>query len=409
LQLTAARLSWAAACVALLLAVGPRARAAGSEATSRLTFFREPSSSNAGVTVIHPQVDVTGALAPTFSLSAGYDVDIVSGATPQTFGPSSGVDAVSKATHFSDVRHEVKGGFEFGRPNASVGAGASYGWESDYKSLALSGATRSDLMDHNFTLALGYTHNFDRVCDNNNDGVVGQPLDLKPLGTSTHCFKSDQTDTVTRHLSIDTFEPSLTWTATPRFVVQGGSTIQILDGFQSNPYRSVLVGSEHREPQERVPQYRQRYAVFARGAYALPDSRASLVGMIRLYRDSWALQAATAEVNVNKYVGQSVLLTVRGRYHQQTAASFYRNAEDYRSLGPAGQYWTGDRELSRMSNLLTGGKIAFLRKPEQERSWFTEMELSFKFETLFYRVDPDAPNYDRKMALIGSGAFALRF
>ena len=57
---------------------------------------------------------------------------------------------------------------------------------------------------------------------------------------------------------------------TPRLVLQGGGTIQILDGFQSNPYRRVLVGSQRRTPQEHEPTYRQRYAVFARGAYALP-------------------------------------------------------------------------------------------------------------------------------------------
>ena len=187
--------------------------------------------------------------------------------------------------------------------------------------------------------------------------------------------------------------------------------MQILDGFQSNPYRAVLVGSQHRTPQEHMPDFRQRYAVFGRGAYALPDARASLTGGIRLYRDSWAVMADTAELNYNQYVQQHFLFTLRGRDHQQTGASFYRTSRDYRTLGPGGQYWTGDRELSPMSNFLGSAKLAYVRRPGQERnSWFSELEVSAKVDGLVYHLDSsDAPNFDRKVAYIGQTSFALRF
>ncbi len=405
------RLAFAAVAALLALAAGAGRAAANTEASSRVTIFREPSTGNAGITVIHPQVDASAALSSTFNINAGYEVDVVSGATPRIFGPSNGVDAVSGATKFSDVRQEVKGGFDFNRATSGLSASYSYGWESDYKSNAISASSHSDLVDHNFTLAVGYTHNFDTVCDANNGAALGQPLNLQPLASSAHCFQSGMADVTTHRLSIDSFEPSLTWTATPRFVVQGGTTIQILDGFQSNPYRAVLVGSQHRTPQEHMPNFRQRYAVFGRGAYALPDARASLTGGIRLYRDSWAVMAETAELNYNQYVQQNFLFTLRGRYHQQTGASFYRTSRDYQTLGPAGQYWTGDRELSPMSNFLGSAKLAYVRRPGQERSaWFSELEFSGKFEALFYHLDsPDAPNYDRKVAYIGQTSFALRF
>jgi len=210
-----------AAVAALALVAGARRAAANTEATSRLTIFREPSTSNSGITVIHPQVDASAALGSTFNIKAGYEVDVVSGATPRTFGPSNGVDAVSGATKFSDVRQEAKGGFEFNRASSGLSAGYSYGWESDYKSQAISASSHSDLVDHNFTLAIGYTHNFDTVCDANNAAAQGVLLNLQPLASSAHCFQSGMADVTTRKLSIDTFEPSLTWTATPRFVVQG--------------------------------------------------------------------------------------------------------------------------------------------------------------------------------------------
>jgi hypothetical protein len=64
-----------------------------------------------------------------------------------------------------------------------------------------------------------------------------------------------------------------------------------------------------------------------------------------------------------------------------------------------------------MSNYLVGGRIAFLRRPHQERSsWFVEMEADVKYELLLYQLaSVNAPNYDRSYAHIVQAAFALRF
>ena len=42
----------------------------------------------------------------------------------------------------------------------------------------------------------------------------------------------------------------------------------------------------------------------------------------------------------------------------QRGAAFYKSADQYKVFGPNGEYWTGDRELSPMQNLLVGGKPA---------------------------------------------------
>jgi hypothetical protein len=379
-----------------------------TEASARLTYFREPATDNKGITVIHPQVDAAAPLGGGLGVAAGWEADAVSGATPAVFGPHVGVDAITKATPFHDFRQQVHGGFTYNRPDAGIGASYAYGWENDYRSHSLSATARDDLYDHNFTLVLSYSHNWDSVCDNNNSTAV-TAADLHPLTSSAHCFTSDPT-VVTQPLAIDAVETSLSWTMTPRLVVQGGGTIQILDGFQSNPYRSVAIG-QVREPQEHEPNYRQRYAVFARAAYAFPQWRASGIGMARLYEDSWAMQAVTGDLVVNKYLSSVMLLTLRGHYHLQSGASFYRNGQEYVTLGPAGQYWTGDRELSPMSNYLVGGRMAFLRRPQQERSsWFAEMEADVKYELLVYHVDSvNAPNADRPYAHILQGSFSVRF
>ena len=394
---------------ALLLTGSARAAENPTEASARLTYFGEPSTGNAPVRVIHPQVDVSSPVGGGLGVAAGWEADAVSGATPKIFGPSVGVDAVSSATKFSDFRQLAHGGLRYDRADGGISASYAYGWEHDYRSHSLSAATHDDLYDHNFTLALSYTHNWDSVCDANNETATSV-LQLQALTSSQHCFTS-AADVTTHRLSIDAVESSLSWTMTPRLVVQGGGTIQILDGFQSNPYRRVQIGDQKLTPQEHEPIYRQRYAAFGRAAYAYPQWRASAIAMGRLYQDSWALQAVTADLQVNKYLGQAMLLTLHGHYHLQSGASFYRDGQGYLLHGPAGQYWTGDRELSPMSNTLIGGKMAFLRRPQQERSsWFVEMEADVKYELLMYHLDSvNAPNSDRPYAHILQGAFSVRF
>jgi len=398
------------ACLAVFVA--SPVRADGNEASSRVTLFREPSNSNSGITVIHPQVDAKAALGSTVSLNAGYDVDIVSGATPKVFGArmaATGLDAVTSASKFEDVRHETRGGIAFSRPVADVAVSYGYGWEKDYRSHTVTASTRSDVLDRNLTLGLGYTHNWDHVCDANNSAAEAQPLERKALATSEHCFQATMPDVVSRKLTIDSLEASLTWTVTPRVLLQGGVSLQLLDGFQANPYRSVVLGSQGRLAQESLPLIRVRYAGFARFAYAFPEARASVVGMARVYRDTWDVRAATAELTWNKYFGKVFLLGVRGRFHQQDGAIFYRTAPDYATQGPPGQYWTGDRELSSMKSALGGAKVTLLLVPERTKSWYDELDLELKWDTIFYFLPAGAPNADRTHALIWQLAASLKF
>jgi hypothetical protein len=394
--------------LAVLMAADPARADPRVEAASHLTLFREPSSSGATVQVVHPQTDVSAGLGEALTVNAGYEVDLVSGATPSVYG-SAQPDAVSGATKFSDERQQARGGVAIETPLIGLAAGYSYGWEHDYRSHTLSVSARGDFLERNFTLGLAYTRNFDSVCDQNNEAALS-PLDRQPLTSAEHCFRSDQPDVVSHAVAVHTFEPSLVWIATPRLVLQGGGTVQVVDGFQSSPYRRVAVGSEGRTPQEHVPDLRQRFAAFARARLALPELRAAVSGMARLYRDTWDLRAATAELEVSKYLGPSLILGARGRYHRQSGAIFFRYASQYRTLGPVGQYWTGDRELAPLDTALGGLKLTYLRRPERERrGWLDELELNLRFDAMIYYPPAGAPNADRRGAFIIHYLLALRF
>src|SRR5437764_1274751 len=76
-------------------------------------------------------------------------------------------------------------------------------------------------------------------------------------------------------LAIDSYAASWTQVLTPILVSDLGVTFQVLDGFQSNPYRRVrLFGTV--EAQESEPLLRQRVAVQARVRLALVRARGAL-------------------------------------------------------------------------------------------------------------------------------------
>lgn len=411
MQLTPHRiLRRAVACVlAAACSLLTHPAAARVEAASRVTMFREPSASNAGITVYHPQVDVAASVAEALAVTAGYEMDAVSGATPKMYGPDSGPDAVSGATTFSDLRQAARGGLSYQLGLVNLAGAYSYGWENDYRSHTVSVAGRGDFLERNFTAGLAYTRNFDSVCDANNRTAQG-PLDFKALSAADHCFDSSFDDVITRAVSIDTFEPSLAWTVTPRLLLQIGGTLQIVEGFQSNPYRQVLIGNQRRAPQERLPEHRQRTAVFARVHVAIPELRAAVQAHGRAYRDTWDVQAATGELGFSKYLGSSLIASLRGRYHIQSAAIFYRVGRELVTLGPTGAYWTGDRELGPLRTLAGGAKLVYLRRPLLEaRSFFEEIEIGVKADLMLYGLDPGAPNGDRKSALVTQAGATLRF
>lgn len=398
-----------AVALALLIVLAPRALDAAVEGSTRVTVFREQGQAGNNVDVVHPQGDVSADLGRTLAISAGYEIDMVSGATPSIYGASTGPDAISGATRFSDLRQAAHGAMAVNTPQVGVTVGYSYSWENDYRSHTISAQARGDFLERNFTFAVGYSRSFDSVCDQNNQGAQSL-LDLQALSSSEDCFHPDATDVVTRSLAVHTFEPTLAWTATARLLLQLGGTAQINDGFQSSPYRRVALGNQGRAPQEHVPTLRQRYALFLRAHQAFPGVRAALQAMARAYRDTWDLRAASAELTGFKYLGPSIIVGLTGRYHRQSGASFYRTAQEYRTLGPAGSYWTGDRELAPLATMLGSVKLAYVRRRQQEvQALLEELEIGMKFETLFYDLSADAPNADRRNAFAAQLGLALRF
>ena len=346
------------------------------------TWYQEQrQGGQGGLTVIHPQLDATVDVGEHTNLALGYSADAVTGATAAVYA----VDAVSTATSFSDLRHEGSLGLGFTGRRARLGLSGSVGVERDYLSLAAAGNAAIDLPGKNTNLAISYSHARDQACDKANAEL--QPLERRALTGADPCAKDygvfgkdtlDATMLVTttwRDLTIDTAQATVTQNLSPTMVLQASLFGQVLEGFQSNPYRRVRVGPN--EPQEHIPDTRARIALSVRLNRWLPKLHAAVHVSGRAYSDSWGVNSGTVELAYSQYVGSSLLLRLRARAYQQTAATFFKDAFFYETESTAGSYFTGDRELSPVRNAVIGGKLTLLSVAEDDK----------KVWGLFDRVD----------------------
>jgi hypothetical protein len=380
--------------VALLVGSGVRAE---DHIDLRLNYFLEPARTQK-LHVITPQLDINVDAHPNISLRIGYDADIVTGATPRTYGGT--MDAISSATNFSDTRHAVHGGGEVRVGPVAVDVNYTFGIENDYRSHAIDASAKVDLYGKNTSIKLGYAHNFDSVCNADNRGA--QPLERRSLTTSKGCFDDSTMGLHVEPLSIDSYAMALTQVFSPYLLGDLGLTFQVLDGFQSNPYRRVKLFSGTVEAQESEPLLRQRVAIQGRLKVAIPKARASLSALGRYYWDTWGVKSGTAELAWEQYLHPQFLYRLRGRFYQQTRAVFYRDAGEplsYEAVGPVGQYFTGDRELSPFRDYLFGLKISYIKSANEKGKVlrvFENAEVGLKVDLMAYQaLTPLPPNFPR--------------
>jgi hypothetical protein len=384
LQLATAALVAIAAAVA---ASPSRARADDRAEVSTSLFAEKRDGNKGGLTVIHPQADVAVELGRFVSLDAAYSADAVSGATSVIYQ----VDAVSSATKFSDTRHEGSVGIGFRGKRSRVDFGATLGTERDYLSHQVGGSASIDLPGRNTTIALAYSHSFDQVCDKDN-GMLS-PQEAKALTGADPCdkktgiFGKDRPGTTLwRDLSIDTAQTTLTQNLSPTMNLQVALYGQVLEGFQSNPYRRVKIGQN--SPQEHIPSTRDRWSLSARLNRFLPKLHSAVHFDARFYDDTWGVVGGDVELAYSQYLGKSLLLKFHARVYQQSAAKFFKDAFYYQTLSTAGEYFTGDRELSPVRNAMIGGKLTLITLGGDKPVWglFDKLQVNIKADALLLDV-----------------------
>jgi hypothetical protein len=345
----AARVGGVMAVAAISAVVRPAMAQVVDFETTHTIFYEAPTQTH--MFVYSPGVSIAATPWDWLSVNAGWEADVVSGASiaikagPAYQANHVGADVVSTAS-VHDFRNSAIAGFTLRKDGVSFSAGYNYSTEHDYRSNSFNVTARTEAYEHDTQLELDYAHNFDQVCNRVQDATDNSPTLYHALEDSTGCFTNSPLRT-TDDVAIDSLQASWSQAWTPVFQTQAVVTGQVVSGFQSNPYRSVVIANGV-VAQENVPDLRIREALALRANFFLRPIKAALRFTARLYEDSWDITSGTGEAEFEKYLGESFRVSLRGRLYAQTGAIFW--SDDYTGgnppLGPRGSYWTGDRELS---------------------------------------------------------------
>jgi hypothetical protein len=320
------------------------------------SVFHEPSRSSA-MTVIAPAASLLVRPWEFLSVRAGYEADIVSGASePIKAGPLSSPDIISQAS-VEDVRHVVSGGFGVTKDSTTLSATYAYGTEKDYRSQSITVSASTDFLQRNTQITLAYARGFDEICNAYYAPSI-DPTIRSRLDSSIGCF-SDADNRQAQSIDLDNFQAAWTQSWTPVFTTQLVLTGALQHGFLSNPYRGVVIGVGGQVAQEHHPDNRARNAAALRAKYYVRAIQTAFGAGARVYRDTWDLSSQSYEIDAERSMLPWLRAQLRGRFHTQTGALFW--SDDYTGgepeLGPRGQYWTGDRELSPLHSFSAGGRV----------------------------------------------------
>ncbi len=353
----------------LVLIAGPARAQLVQIDTGHSFFYEAPSRTH--MFVYSPSVDIQASPSKWLDVRGGWEADVVSGASVATkagsaYGATHAVDVVTTAS-VHDVRNLGRAEVTINGGATAFTAGYAYGTEHDYRSNSLHFDARTDALQHNTQFELSYARNFDAICDRVQNATATSPTQWRALEDSTGCFTS-AANRATRALDVDSYEASWGQSWTPVVATELTYSAQIVDGLQSDPYRSVIVG-EGLKAQEHEPNERAREALTARLAWYIRVLKGALRISARGYHDTWAIDSASLEAELEKSFGEALRLLVRARLYKQTGAIFW--SDDYTQgrapLGPRGQYWTGDRELSPFWSWLAGLRLVWTLAPANRR------------------------------------------
>jgi hypothetical protein len=328
--------------------------------------------------VLQPQVDLNKEFPTGTTVGASYLLDAITSASVAA--------GVQRDEPFTEVRNEF--GLRLGQRlgPALLSGGYSYSTESDYQahSAFLSGVV--DLFQRNTTLglALAYGHdNVHRRMGPTSYSTLGTLDRLNLIATWTQVLTARTLLTVSYDLGVHGF----------------GSKD---NGFQANPYRTVMLGGSPNP--EQLPFQRIRHALAASLYLHLPLPSKTVRYLAfrpsyRFYIDDWSIVSHTPELRIYLAAGP-VELRLTGRYYAQGRASFWNDIGDGRPvyMGNVGKpctscttdsargmfFHTADPKLSQMSSLFLELRLlidlGFMRKVS---SWLSEGRIEASYGHMF--------------------------
>ena len=367
------RLQLALSVAALLLCGAAR----GDEVTIRGNYWRDRNTR-----IVQPEIDVGKELPSGTTVGAHYLLDTITSASVAA--------GVIRDKPFTELRNEV--GFRLGRrigPTQHTVA-YSYSSESDYWAHTLSVASSFDFFQKNSTLGLVTTYGADTIAQRQGATVYNRLGGLQTFG-----FIASWTQVVSKYaLLVGEYDLAVQGFGSSKGKVTGEPDANT--GFQSNAYRSVVLGGS--PAREVVPFQRIRQAFSGALHVTIPTGvkLSPYLGLrpsYRYYSDDWSIHASAVELRTYVPIGP-VELRVTGRWYSQTGASFYTEidgAPDYEGAATRGLPCTGCR--SRASHGAT--RLYYTADPKLSpfTAVFLEVRALLKLEPIFRGVRHAVPRW----------------
>ena len=306
--------TWAPLLAAPLSALFPAQRTAAATLPDQRADVLYHLYDGGGQTVQGPALLVRKNFAEKVSLSAGYYVDQISGAS---------IDVVTNASPYHELRHEVSGGADYLYRDTLMSLGYTDSNEHDYKAHSWDFSVSQDMFENRTTLTLGYSQGNDTV------GKVNTDLSEKA--------------------NRDNYSISIAQVINPTFIGTLSYELTANDGYLQNPYRTVrIIGAGAPEVD---PTTRNGHA-FAQRFVKSWSPRWSTRFDYRYYWDSWKVRGWNAGIGASYSFPNNWLVDASYRYYTQSAASFY--SDDFPEPMT---YMSRDKELAHFHDHTLGTKL----------------------------------------------------
>ncbi|TDU32020.1 uncharacterized protein DUF3570 [Panacagrimonas perspica] len=297
-----------------LLALLPGQRAAAAVLPEERADTLYHLYDGGGQTVQGPALLVRKNFAERVSVTGGYYVDRISGAS---------IDVVTNASKYTEERTEYSAGAELLHHDTSLSVSYTDSDENDYQARTLRLGVSQDLFQSRTTVALGYSSGRDDV------GRVHTPFSEKA--------------------NRDVYSLSVTQVINPTFLGNFAYEITADDGYLQNPYRSARV--QGGTVPEIYPGTRTGHALSARLVKSWSESWSSrLEG--RYYHDTWEVDAFNIGVGATHRLPRGWIVDASYRFYVQGAASFYSDDFDQPM-----NFMARDKELASFTGHTLGAKL----------------------------------------------------
>ncbi|MCP4877589.1 MAG: DUF3570 domain-containing protein [Gammaproteobacteria bacterium] len=284
-----------------------------------------------GAEISGPSLLVRKNVGDSVSVGLNHYVDSVT---------SASIDVLVSASEYTEERKENTISLDYLRHKTTMSVGYTTSVESDFDATTLSLGISQDMFGDLTTVSMSFALG-DNIITRNDDEDFEEDAKVRS-------YRFGVSQIFTKNL-ITAF------------------TLETItdEGYLNNPYRSVRYrdGSPvgYSFQQEVYPKTRTSNAVAVRANYFLPQ-RAAIHAGVRVFEDSWDIDAKTYELGYSFPYQESWIFEASFRYHDQDKASFYSDLYPYVD---AQDHLARDKELSSFTSSTLGIGASY----EFGRSW----------------------------------------